>query len=557
MTDKRKNLAAVLVLGAVVYAGLYLRSASFGLYEDDFWFPMQAIATPPGDVLSQSWYFFWHPVQGRPLLALTFLLMGGAHSLGGLWGMHVGAFLIKFGCAVVGYAILRRYLNTFAALMGAILFILTPTHTAGQLLIHSYGVFLASLFSLLALWLYLRRCPIRAMLMAVLALLLVESFVVCYFFAPLLVFERNRAWLKRAALHAASVGLVIVLVLSARWMTGEPRVAQYGSNPADTARLITETAVNGISTHLSSLWNHPWSALTDLFRNGDTVVSLAVVAVAIVLAGLGQCYLASSGPRGVPERTAVAGLVLFCLVTVPLAYGSAFKYHPATWTEGRLTWIHFLGAFQSAAVIAIAVDFASRSVRTWVRIVGCVICGVLIAAVGAFQWRVQDQYVDCWANQRRLFSEVLRATPDLGPGTFVMVELKDAPATTAVWSTSWADTLILDQLYRWPAEWVDRPSVFMEKSVNGVLHLAAERMKHQDGQWQFNLRPWLGAEAHYVRIDPARIIYFSYRDGAFRRNTGSWEVQGRTLSFSGTPDPSAAPALKPTGPLAPLMLCPP
>ncbi|SDS27089.1 hypothetical protein [Opitutus sp. GAS368] len=546
-----RTAIALLLLGGLVYAGLYLHSAKFGLYEDDFWLPLEAILTPPGGIISRGWYYLVHPIQGRPLLALTYTLIAGANAIGGLWGVHLGAYLIKFGCAAVAFSILRRFVSEFAALLGAALFILEPSHTAGQLVIHSYGVFLACFFALGALRLYQARHPWWAMAAAAISMLMVESFIIYYIVAPLLRIERTRAWVRRAIIHAMGVALLILAVLLGRWFAGEQRVVQYAGSPRETFRLVSETIVNGTKTHATNLWVNASSSVAELFHQSP-VFAITLFFTALVFTRAALLYFSSPRQSDLEDSDLRLGLFLFCLVAVPAAYATAFKYHPATWTGGRLSWIHFLGAFPVAAVCALLIDAGVRTNRA-VRLISVAGCALVSVAVGTFQLRIQNIYVQCWANQRQMFGEALSGTPDLGPRSLIVVNLHGAPATTAVMSSSWADTLVLDQVFRWPPDW-SGPANFFASNEPDTLTLAASRMVKTGEEWKFSLRPWLGPEGQYVAVDPKRIAYFEYHDGHFLRQARTWMVQGVPLSLSLAPADSVISSLRPDGPLAAILL---
>ena len=86
--------------------------------------------------------------------------------------------------------------------------------------------------------------------------------------------------------------------------------------------------------------------------------------------------------------------------------------------------------------------------------------GVFGALLVLAAFRVQDDYVDKWDEQKALLTDIASQTPDLTDWSIVLVEIDKLRRDSGFDPWSWETYHLLPALYRYPTEWKRVPHLF-------------------------------------------------------------------------------------------------
>jgi len=187
-----------------------------------------------------------------------------------------------------------------------------------------------------------------------------------------------------------------------------------------------------------------------------------------------------------------------------------------------------------ASVAAIALKLATR--RASVSMVLASMLVVLGLSL-AYAVTVQQDYARAWQLQRAFWADVVRAAPDLGQGTVVLVGGEGIEDSLQIGANTWAVPMVMPQLAHFPDDWSQPPLVFR-------LHA-----DWQDTLWQggdvltLNGLSVLGPPANFGVVDPGNVIVVRINgDGSLDRLEEL--AVGSQLFRLKAPGPPVLPALE-------------
>jgi hypothetical protein len=92
------------------------------------------------------------------------------------------------------------------------------------------------------------------------------------------------------------------------------------------------------------------------------------------------------------------------------------------------------------------------------------VLGIYFAGLVGFHGCVQRDFVRSWRIQQTFWRSVLRLCPDLKEGTVIIYEAAYAQPLYVL-ANSWADPLVLGEMYRFPSNWKTLPQLFSASPV--------------------------------------------------------------------------------------------
>jgi hypothetical protein len=350
------------------------------------------------------------------------------------------------------------------------------------------------------------------------ALLAYESSYLALFAMPLLVRRWDRTLPRKLVRHVAITAGVVVLAVLARFAVGEVRATQsVGGVGAIVPPLIGSLVLGPLRSLGASLYQ-PLRLVPSWDVEALLLALLAGLAIAACL------WRSRPEPRW-REVLEVGGAGLAMLI---LGYGLAFTHFPPNAVVGRGTSVH-LGATLGMAVLAAAATWGLLSIRPRI---GAALVGAYFALAVGYYVSIERDFIRSWQLQRAFWQQVVACCSDLQDGTVLLYEFDADPPTTFIFTNSWADALVLRQIYRFPAEWHNPPRLF---SVT---------------EWQSRIEPdgaggmrwWVpGAswDEHWEPLPQDNLIVLRQVDGKLARATGDVNVSAGTVRLK-QPGPAAA-----------------
>lgn len=557
------------LLAAVVWAAHFLLQSGFGFYEDDYTYIAKPLGWSASDLLTHLHDVWRGWPQGRPLgytLPQLTAYLGG--QLGGLRPIYLAAFLIHALNASLFFVLLRRWFPHLPSLTGALAFALYPADTTHPLLMHSLGLHTSLTFLLLASLLY--HSPRRPLsyLFALASLLTYETPYPVFLAVPLLGRGWDRTLLKDWLRHALIWAVVMALVVAIRYGIGEARLtAAATSSPAPLTILSRTLAsmVIGPWTSLSTFILAPWWLLSHL--NAMLVVAMALALIGFLLMLLSPRWNSGSTPDGSrqPSETALTGreasipysasrlaalrVLAVSLLCLAAGYTLSFTHYPPTITYGRATSVHLASTFGGSLLVASLVSIALPLKPNFaLRLAAVTVLSAWLALLLAYSVAIQLDFRQAWTNQRLFWAQVVPLVPDARDGTMIFVLDHDLPATRFIYTHSWADPIILEQLLRFPTSWDTPPRLFVVPSdwTGSIVSSGSDLL------WEVPPATW---PAHWETLPPGNVILLEMDSGNLVRRSGEFSLGSRSLALKMAPPRDGA--QRPDGPLYPYMLPPP
>jgi hypothetical protein len=218
-------------------------------------------------------------------------------------------------------------------------------------------------------------------------------------------------------------------------------------------------------------------------------------------------------------------------VMLVLAYGLAFTHFPPNAVVGRGTSVHLGATIGAATLFAAAVWLAMHYIQP--RFLAPLLAAYLALAIG-YQITIARDFVRAWRIEREFWQQVAACCTDLQDGTVLVYELDPAgPETTFIFPNSWADALVLDETYRFPATWTNPPRLFSLTDWQNRVQPEGDHLR-----WWVPAASW---DEHWEPLPQNNVILLRKEGGVVSRVTGSIEVAGRPLQFKDPAQPTNFP----------------
>ncbi len=523
----------------------------FGLYEDDYAFVGPALDWSLRDLLDHTAAVFASWPQGRPLVfflpqALSFI----GSQLGGLHAIYLIAYVMIAINALLFYNMLRTRGTEAMAFIGALVFCLFPADTTHSFLTHALGLQASIMFLLVAGHLYLSGKRILSYFMILGALLTYESPFMVFLGVPLLKSKTrwDGSFRRELARHLAVMVGIFAVVAVIRVAMGEERVTEIGTS-VDSLVGISSTVVRslviGPAAGIALLLYGPIRVLLHL--NLQLLVGfLACLGFFIwVLRRLdmgrpgdqqeyrvafrSRIFRCSGTVRTFSIYSELAKLFLAALAMLCLAYALSFTHFPPTARYGRGTSVHLAAAFGGALAVACVFSFVLSVAKAYrIKQYALVAAAVYLSLLVTYRLSIQLDFIQAWRNQQFFWSSVIETSPDMRGDTVIFVQDHDLPKTRYIRSNSWADPIILSQLFEFPVQWQAHPRLFV---VQGDW---TERVVREANElkWEVPTATWW---SHWEVLPSSNVILLEMQDGKLVRRFGSIDVGGVVFELKPLP----------------------
>jgi hypothetical protein len=516
------NVLAITGIVVVTWISHYWLSGDFGLYEDDYYWPVVAMEMSVPDFFRSIWKILTNLNENmaRPILdTLMFGLSMVGYGIGKLQGMYFVSFLVVSLNAVLmyllGWKLTSRQVFGFAA---AIAYTLYPADTTQAYIMHSFGLQPSLTFLLLALILWVGGKRTAAYAVAALCLLTYEVAYPVFFAAPLLTEVWSRRLPATLLRHGAIAGGVLAAVLAARMLIGENRIS--GLDVDSAVPHILYNISYGPIVALREWGTRPLSG----FQYVSEYAVPLVVTAAGLLAILFMLLRIDRGDGTVPTPLLRLGqLAVAALGLLPVAYLLTLTVNSAV-LNGRGSRVHMAAVVGCSLFVACVVTFLyDLAQRRRLGIPVLLLVAVIFLGAMGDRFRIQESYRSAWLAQRGLWTDILELCPDAGDNTVILIDRNGIKNPREAMVLGWNTMGV--------------PAQLMEMSGWKLPPIAAPLRS----DWKSRLErgipfrrciDWLGLDWAYQDRNPnADYILLELHRRELRRVEGEVEIGGVVLRF--------------------------
>jgi hypothetical protein len=525
-----KNLLLILV---IVWVAYFYYIKSFGFYEDDYAVITTALDLDIKMLLDNFVKFFTRWPQGRPLgyfLPSLFTFIG--YHLGKLHGVYAIGGIIIIINSLLFYKILEslNLRSKFFILTGTLVFTLFPADTTKILLTHSLILQPSLTFLLVATLLYLKEKRWLPYLVIIASLVTYESAFFTFLGVPFITgisFNKNR--IKEYIRHTAILIALTLIVIVMRKLFGEVKVVSLTNNPIPVIINIVKSVFIGPKTIIILFFRAPLVTFiqgnvlpvflvtsgffTLLFYQAKLELTSKTKRLFCLSTRLLKTKLSLNVDKNVWKAVnlLVSGIILLCC-----SYITAFSHFPPTAYFGRMTSVHLCASFGASLIFAsityIVASFANVHKKLYLLTLGL---GLYMGSLLSYQFMIQQDFVRGWQQQKTFWSNVIELIPDATENTLIFVDKKTLTKTKYIETNSWADPIILEQMFSFPKEWKAPPRVFLIDSEK-----LAESLKFESDKifWEVPTATWW---SYWQEVPQGNVIFIDSNMGKLVRKEGN------------------------------------
>jgi hypothetical protein len=149
----------------------------------------------------------------------------------------------------------------------------------------------------------------------------------------------------------------------------------------------------------------------------------------------------------------------------------------------------------------------------------------------AYCFSIQLDFKQAWQNEQSFWTKTVAQVPDLSDGTMIFVLDHNLPATRYILTNSWADPIMLAQIFRFPSDWKAPPRLFVVPT-DWTKSIAQE---NDQLRWEVPAATWV---AHWEVLPQSNVILLEMENGKLVRRYGSILIDGQSLQLKPlSPDP--------------------
>ena len=531
-----KKVWPFILLAALIWVARFWHSASFGLYEDDYNMVSRGMAMSGQELWKTIYAVFLRFEGGKPFHAsIVYLLSFLGSKLGGLTVLYWIGYLLVTLNAFLFYMLLKRIAPDSFSFLGAIAYALFSAVTNQAFLTHALGFQPSLAFLLLAIHCYISERRFLSYLLASLTLFTYEVTFPIFFVAPLLARKWNKQTLKLLVGHGLVLSSILAIFVIFRYAIGETRVSNLSFPEIITVPVIH--MIQGPFMSVRSYIHRPYQALHALNGSMALIIVTAIPVFMLILRraeiageiningvatfirkayreGLSDSIRNAFIPLKLPSSlTHVVKLGISGLVMLILAYPLTFTVSPLS-VYGRNTRVHFAAIIGATIICAcmcwLIINLAGSLKLKWI---GALVLAVFFSLMLGFGFVVQDDYRRAWVLQREFWSDVMPLLPDMEEGTAILVDPSKLRDTLHIGANFWNLPRVLDQIYRYPSEWVEPPKVY---------RLVPDWQKHivtEGGQFQLNASTTFAPPSTFKNVHNSNVVLLETNTGHPVRRT--------------------------------------
>jgi hypothetical protein len=527
----------------IAFTAYFFHFRKFGFYEDDYWLagiPANANFRELLDFIKSGLVNFERN-QGRyAATILPFLLTFVVFKAGGMYFLYIFGMLLVTLNAYLVYIIIRKGFPEFIAFTAAIIYLLYPSDTTKGLLVHIYHLQFSVVFTLTGMILYLNNRKIAGFFLAFVSLLFYESAFLPFIFVPFLAYLEwdKKMWL-RVIYHWVIIGILFLALFIFRKSLGEKVV-----NELQLFDLVKKTLLSLVKGPVIAMWafiKAPADTLIKLRTTLPYFLVAAVFTVTFVLlrsAGIkfsdkwvgglkGEGKLLKGEINMNEEFSYVLKAFIVGILILVAGYVFAITHYPPVDLKGRGTSVHLGGTFGGALAVSAVIYFIFFIISPgfW-RKAFIVFIGLYIALLTAYGSIIQKDYMVSWDYQKKFWKKIVEVCPDLGDRTVIFVNDKNESQTQYIISDSWACPIILDNLFKFPADWERSPKLQVIKDS------IAAKLYTEDSVLAYEPRfPFLFDVDKKVALENGKVIFLEYSGNTMSRQFKDTVIHGITLEL--------------------------
>jgi hypothetical protein len=537
-----RKVLPFIFIAVLIWVAHFWHSASFGLYEDDYNMVSRGMAMSGQELWKTISAVFMRFEGGKPFHAsFVYFLSFLGSKLGGLNVLYWIGYLLVTLNAFLFYMLLKRVTTNSFSFLGAIAYALFSADTNQAFLTHALGFQPSLSFLLLAIHCYISERRFLSYLFASLTLFTYEVTFPVFFAAPLLARKWNKQTLKILIGHGLVLSSILAIFVLFRYAIGETRVSNLSFPEIITVPVIH--MIQGPFMSVRSYIHRPYQALRALNSSLALMIVTAIPVFMLVLRrveieweinngvatfirkayreGLVDSIRNSFAPLQLPKRLIdVIKLGISGLVMLILAYPLTFTVSPLS-VYGRNTRVHFVAIIGATIICAcicwLIINLAGSVTLKWIA---TFVVAVFFSLMLVFGFVVQEDYRRAWDLQREFWSDVIPLIPDTEEGTVVLVDPSQLQDTLYIGANFWNLPRVLDQIYRYPSEWVEPPKVF---------RLVPDWQKHiiaEGGQFQLNAATTFAPPSTFKDVHNSNVVLIETSTGQPARRTEPLVLDG-------------------------------
>lgn len=538
-------------LALTIWVSHFYHFRDFGFYEDDYAHVTPAIGWTLTDLFNYSANVFATWPQGRPLnffLPQFFSFIGTQ-----LAGLHV-TYLISFFIITINaflfYTLLKRVSRESTAFIGALAFCLFPADTTHIFLTHAFHLQTSLTFLLIASHYYLSGKRVLPYLLILGSLLAYESPFMVFFGIPLLKNEIkwDRSFRKEIIRHIAILSGIVLFIFIFRTSLGEERVMEMGSSFFSMAKIPIKMAGGIVMGPVVSLALFLYGPILTIFYWNSQLSIVFIASLGLFIWILRQLTVDTldekqtyqitfrsriftyNGDLEIPSSYLhTAKLFLAATIMLFLAYILSFTHFPPITQFGRGTSVHLAATFGGALLFSCICSIILSIANTY-RLKSYAILGIALylSLVVAYRFSIQLDFQKAWQNQRVFWTSALNNLPDITDGTVIFVLNHNLPETQYIVTNSWANPIILRQLFRFPTDWQNPPRLFVVQSDwTNLLTQDGDQVK-----WEVPVAAW---PSHWEVLPNSNMILLEMENGALVRKFGTVNINGQDFQLKPLP----------------------
>jgi hypothetical protein len=188
-----------------------------------------------------------------------------------------------------------------------------------------------------------------------------------------------------------------------------------------------------------------------------------------------------------------------------------------------MTSVHLAATFGGALLFAcLCQSFLAFAQSRRLKNIAIILFSLYLSALGAYCFSVQLDFKQAWQNQQTFWTNAIGQMPDLADGTMIFILNHDLPATRYIRTNSWADPIMLAQIFRFPSDWKSPPRLFV------VPMDWTKSIVQENGQfsWEVPAATWV---AHWEELPQSNVILLEMENGKLVRRYGSILIDGQPL----------------------------